>query len=88
MMRLVTRGLEDRSSSNSHSYSTPDGPGLFLSMIYNIVKFEMSTIAKGFSPRSGNLQADAVARARECLEDSATEIGDSSKQWGSKTDSV
>ena len=69
---VSTKSVANQNGSNSHLYSTPDGPSR-LSTIFVVFKFEMSTIAGVPSLRSGMLEADAVARV--CPEDSAAGIG-------------
>lgn len=64
---------------NSHLYWNPDDP-ILLSMIFVIVIFAMSAIARLPSTRVGELKADAVVEAGVRPEDSARELRNSSEQ--------
>jgi hypothetical protein len=57
---------------------------LLLSVIFVVVKFDISAIARLPSTRVGELTANAIAKAEVCPEHSATELRDWSKQPVSK----
>jgi hypothetical protein len=74
---FCTKSAANHSGSNSHLYSTPDGPGR-LPRIFAIVIFKIWIVAGSSSPRSAVLMAEKVIEVRVCPEDSAINRGASS----------
>ena len=74
-----TKSAVNQRDPTSYLYLTLYGPGL-VSMIFVVVKFEITTTARESSPQSSELEAEAVTGARGCSEDSAIEGGASSER--------
>jgi len=87
MMQLVTRGQLAHSGSNSHSYSTPDSPSFFLDDL------QYGEVRNVNQREKGRHCGQVILRLMQSLEQENVwkiqrQIGDSSEQWGSRTDSV